>query len=617
MPVFKLGKYFKINPLNKSVFQKRRETLVSNSKQTGELDLSTTASHSLRNQGDVVMVVPSAINPVEEIKYGLLFIVVAAILLALFSIFAYFGIRNYQRMLATKSEDFLDLEVNIAQSKKAEKQNGVGQFDINLNPFNNNPLDFLNNKKKILDNYSLIYQSKCEPKKIGFPEKPSRSYLSETPFNNHHDMTSYSDMKNINYQQKSNEQYLESKKLDGRNKDSLLENLKNETNSLSAFINCETPTVLLMAKKKKGYWFKKDNRIKYTKRELVDLEPVQTYQLLEYCYNDGDLLVTDLIFPVISLPNCSNVKASSITLTDIRHAMIDKITPASIKTLELIRFVSISAGMKNYDNPIVFTLPYGLLIDTMVNFDLVNSISSTLPTLLKSAYVETVIMYCISCWKFEKIKNDSIESFFKNSKEELYIPPKLKVYEFIIILMSQGFRNNLLEEVLIFFSLAPSPHMLPNVINQSKFEKTNKLNRLFKYLLRQLQQEHYLCCANTAKWKHWELTTSGYENSIGRSCSPIEDDKIIADPYPLRENDLKGLQENIQSFEQRKLNYTSRDDFLSISDENDSNKTGEKTYENDSKFPLLTRIPKFIFDATNILPGSLSPSPTQKSPHHF
>lgn len=624
MPFIDLGKYAKINSLKKFHY-KRKEGFENTLNKSGALVLPEKVLRNIpessNNKEQVVMVVPTALRPAREIKFGLLFIAAASILLALFTLFAYFGIRHYRKMLNSKRREMIDLEVNLMIKDEAVHKNSnthIAQSQSDLNLSKNNPSNVLNRPNRNLMNSPWMGKSNLDKSAENIPEKPPNSYQSNTFLGPRYTTTRSADIIPLNYQQKGNKQSLKNH-LNQNTENNYLSraipgSLRTESNSLSAFINCKTePPTPVTKRKKKVHRHRKSNRITYTKHELVDLEPVQTYQLLEHCYNDGDFLVTDLVYSDISLLDGEPFETKLSDLTEMRKILVNHNTPPAVKILELFRFVSVSSGMKNYENPIVFTLPYGLLIDTVINFNLVSTISDSVPLILKSAYVETAIMYCISCWKYEKIKSNTIETFFKRSNEELYIPPKLKLYEFIITLMSQGFRNNLLEEVLIFFSLAPSPHLLPNVINQSKVKRTATLNRLFKYILKQVQQEHYMCCANTAKWKHWELTTSGVQCPIEESSSFDDTDhEEMIDYQSFKENCFKELQENIQSFDDNKWKHeiTGKSNVLGISDENENKRGRENIIKDNVKNPVLTSIPRIFFGAASVLPGSLSPSPT-------
>lgn len=401
----------------------------------------------------------------------------------------------------------------------------------------------------------------------------------------------------------------------------MLEKYRKESRGLSAFINEENNQSKISKpipkKNKKSHKKGTHNgKITYTINELVELEPIDIYQMFEYSYDDGDLLVTDLIFPSIPLAK-TNLTLTEIEkeLTDVRNTLMNKSRESVTKVLELFRFITFSFGIKAYDNPKIFTLPYGILVDTIIQFDLIGQIPDHLTLVLQSGFIETVIMYCINCWKFDKIKNDKFLRIFELWNTTPYIPTKLKLYKYIVTLLLQGYRSSLLKEVLIYFSMPPSPHFLQNVITEAlKSDSTDDIYNLLQYLRRQLQEEHHECCSNTEKWKHWEFTSAGMENNKNTSNMV----GLVGSKDHHSKNKTFTRSENIKKKQQlRKIKETAELSQFNNESENVVSEFKENIPENNSKVNLQSLYPnQLIFDPTE-LPGSLMPSPIHASPKHI
>lgn len=643
MPFLELGRNNKINPVENvenSPIAMQVASIQSNNQHPQGLvfttdEFKTVPEPLAMEKAEVVMVVPNAFNPTREIKFGLVFMTAAFSTMVIFSIFVYFGYKQYKNLLTNKNKQIVDVE-NPQTIVNAAHKTPVNSFIANIEsnslsfPLNQSsnafktkwvqdkkPIQMINNENNELEGPSKSYRVN------GFPSgtksistnniiKPVNFYLNTTK-------NGFKESSNI-FRESSEKNKVKQIEMD-------LKSLRNTSNSLSAFIT-EKADSRQNSRKKRKHIFRKNKRKTYSKREMVELEPIQTYQLLEYCYDDGDLLVTDLVFPSASTMDTKLLKDSLNDLTEMRRCLLDSNTDSATKTLELFRFINMSFGMKNYENPLIFTMPYGLLVDSLVNFNLVSMISSNVSLILQSAYVETIIMYCISCWKYDKIKKNKIERYFKAKREQPYVQPQLKVYEYIITLMTQGFRSNLLEEVLIFFSMSPSPHMLSNILQQPKIEKTPEMNRLFKYLLEKLQKEHHSCCANPEKWKHWELTTSGVEAISDQeemdtdSSSRSSNVEFVTKQKPIMQETLKDLRENIifeEDLQRRKHDSYMNLRELSISDVDENEYNLNPKHQQHQEVPHIIEFerPKLAYTATSLLPGSLVPSPVHTQSFNF
>lgn len=504
---------------------------------------------------DIVMVIPTVQGVDGEITAGIIFMVVSFIFMCIFGIFAYLSVKRYRSLLDDKQICENDIEnLNSTESvvTKSEKLKPVSYTSVMMNSKKQDQFKF--NKNNLKEKENTI-----TPRKVAdLPEKPQKGHNKSNDFksakliNKTENMKEYFKKENLDSNDNGKEDLdtsiglttiapvnlikgnLEVKKqenLKKRNsklklkvyKPEATESVYNDSNknieyqSESIYLNPQGKSIKhnKLVRKLSRKLKPKSSRITYTIKELVELEPIAVYQMFEYSYDDGDLLVTDLIFPSIPVVknNITMVELEN-DLTDIRNALMSTQVDSSTKILEIFRFITFSFEIKSYNNPKIFTLPYGILVDTIIQFDLVSQIPDHLSLIIQSAFVETVIMYCINCWKFNKSKSGKVMKSFKKWGIEPYVPTKLKLFKFIVTLLLHGYRSNLLKEVLIYFSMPSSPHFLQNVISEAlNNETTVDIQELLQYLKRQLQEEHQNCCSNTEKWKHWELTTAGIKSS--------------------------------------------------------------------------------------------------------
>lgn len=325
----------------------------------------------------------------------------------------------------------------------------------------------------------------------------------------------------------------------GNNRESpLLGEYGKESRGLSAFLNSNFDVSKLTECLNGNPLLKSNSKRVYSISEMIKLEPIYIYQMFEYNYYDVDLLVTDLIFPNIQLFENPTMIEIENTLTEIRLSLIDKQLHSSIKTIDLMKLISFSYGLKNYDNYKIFTLPYGILIESIIDFDLLSQIPNV-SFFVKSAVIEIIIMYCINCWKSDQMKNEKFYNVFKIWNSKPYIPTKISVYKFIISLLVQGHRANILKGVLVFLSVPPTPHLLQNVISDAlRIKPDSDIQNLLQYLKRQLQQEHIQCCANVENWRYWEFTTAGVQDNtlLENEHPPSVISKIQTEKYESLQN---------------------------------------------------------------------------------
>lgn len=622
---------------------------------------------------DVVMVVPTAVDPAKEVTVGIIFLIVSLVFMLVFVFFVYVGYKQYKTLLNTKNNDLQDVECSgdDTLTEKSGSDSKIEYKNFLMSPIENRYSDgsgnnllepklsmisrHIGNNKIREPRVSRVRQSHFKPQKLtsrlhkigenseaflldelSRPKQEldtSMGHESPYSFESHNQKKSHEDLeknktenkvekKAVNQLEKGIEKMSEKgveKKILSSRVSQMLNKYRKESQGLSAFINdvekeIPQPAEFLEVNKKKD-----EKKVIYSIKELVELEPVDVYQLFEYSYNDGDLLVTDLIFPSVPVIR-NNLSMSEVEkmLTSIRIALMSRKTDSVTKIMELFIFVTFSFGIKTYENPNVFTLPYGILVDTMIQFDLVSQIPEHLSLVMQSGYVETIILYCINCWKFDKVRNEKIQQYFEVWNTKPYIPTKLKLYKFIVTLLLQGYRSSLLKEVLVFFSIPPSPHLLQNIITEAlKSETTPDVLELLQYLRRQLQEEHYNCCSNTEKWRHWEFTTPGVKNS----ASMKEQDKslmykIPGTKYESTANAIFSNEENIIRQPQKEESIFMNSDCNNLNNVNSFSGSKENCLfidENTSKISLQPDSTKMFFSSSE-LPGSLIASPVHSSP---
>ncbi|GAV27369.1 hypothetical protein PMKS-000834 [Pichia membranifaciens] len=632
---------------------------------------------------DVVMVVPTAVNPNKEVAIGIIFLVISLIFMFIFAFFVYVGYLQYKTLLSTKGNDAMDLEGSaetiVVEKPRLSDKTEYKSLNFSANSEDNQlresgdskaskPNPSLMSKSVFADRLpepqvSLLKQAYFKPLKLTPKLNKIGDYSKDFLLNDlreKHEIdtsmgheTPYSfgtsrqkkafkpyfgnENKTENKMEKRVERKLEraskmnsekkaEKKILSSHVSQMLNKYRKESQGLSAFINDVEKADLgqtLLRENNEKHKQNPHEKITYSIKELVKLEPVDVYQMFEYSYDEGDILVTDLIFPSIPVIQ-NNLSMSEIEkiLTEIRIGLLSRKTDSVTKVIELFIFITFSFGIKSYANPKVFTLPYGILVDTMIQFDLVSQIPDQLSLVMQSGFVETIILYCINCWKFDKINNNKIQQFFEVWNTKPYIPTKLKLYKFIVTLLLQGYRSSLLKEVLIFFSIPPSPHLLQNIITEAlKNETTPDIHELLQYLRRQLQEEHFNCCSNTEKWRHWEFTTAGMKNSLSVK------EHFESPMYKIPDNKYESLT-NVNSSNEENINRQQRKTKNAFSD----NKCNEALNNADSfqvskenKVFIGENMSKLSFQPDSIkmflgsgdLPGSLVASPIHSSPKNF
>ena len=632
---------------------------------------------------DVVMVVPTAVNPNKEVAIGIIFLVASLIFMFIFAFFVYLGYLQYKTLLSTKGNEAMDLEGSaetiVVEKPRLSDKTDHKNLNFSANSEHNEFRESGDSKASELKS-SLISKSVFADK---LPE-PQASPLKQTYFNplkltpklnkigeysadsllndlrEKHEIdtsmgheTPYSfgtlrqkkafkpyfknENKTENKIEKRVERKLEKaskmnsekkaeKKILSSHVSQMLNKYRKESQRLSAFINdMEKADLGPTLRRENNEKHKRDphKKITYSIKELIKLEPVDVYQMFEYSYDEGDILVTDLFFPSILVMQ-NNLSMSEIEkiLTEIRIGLLSRKTDSVTKVINLFIFITFSFGIKTYANPKVFTLPYGILVDTMIQFDLVSQMPEQLSLVMQSGFVETIILYCINCWKFDKINDNKIQQFFDVWNTKPYIPTKLKLYKFIVTLLLQGYRSSLLKEVLIFFSIPPSPHLLQNIITEAlKNETTPDIHYLLQYLRRQLQEEHFNCCSNTEKWRHWEFTTAGMKNS------PSVNEHFESSMYKIPGNKYESLanvnfpnEENINRQRQKTKNMFSDNECNEALNNADSFQVSKENKlfigENISKLILQPDSIK-MFLGSGELPGSLIASPVHSSPKNL
>ncbi|ODQ49201.1 hypothetical protein PICMEDRAFT_9681 [Pichia membranifaciens NRRL Y-2026] len=636
---------------------------------------------------DVVMVVPTALNPNKEVTIGIIFLVVSLVFLLIFAFFVYVGYVQYKALLSTKGNDLMDLE-GSAETIVVEKPRMNGKIDYkNLNFSTNSkehqfresggskasePKPSLMSKSVIVGKLpepqgSHLKQTYFKPPKLTSRLNKIGEYSEDSLLNDlrekheidtsmgHDTPYSFGTPKqrkafkppfgNGNKSENSMEKRIErkserrpdrapkmalekkaEKKILSSHVSQMLNKYRKESQGLGAFINDvekADPGSTFHRERIEKHKPNPQKKITYSIKELVKLEPVDVYQMFEYSYDDGDLLVTDLIFPSIPvLKNNLSMNEIEKILTEIRIGLLSRKTDSVTKVIELFIFITFSFGIKTYANPKVFTLPYGILVDTMIQFDLVSQIPEQLSLVMQSGFVETIILYCINCWKFDKINDGRIQQFFEVWNTKPYIPTKLKLYKFIVTLLLQGYRSSLLKEVLIFFSIPPSPHLLQNIITEAlKNETPPDIHDLLQYLRRQLQEEHYNCCSNTEKWRHWEFTTAGMKNS------PSVNEQFESSMYKIPGNKYESLtnvnfsnEENIKRQPQKTRNALSDNKCIEALNNANSFQVSKENKlfigENISKLSLQPESIK-MYSSSGELPGSLIASPIHSSPKNL
>lgn len=601
---------------------------------------------------DVVMVIPTTSDAEKELTIGFIFMLSSLIIMCLFMIFAILGYRHYRSLLNNKI--IFKPDSNSPSNNLNERKN---RFNRNIDH-----TDYLNRQKNsdkyknsVMNISNENYESDIVKPKILEPKiahqksdvfKPTKLFKKtgnikryttpnvECVLKSKQDLDTSLGLdtpSSIEELRKKNSRRLKEIKLNSKTNQNVLQLYKTEigSNGLKNFINTNVNKNELFEnvikeeekKKKENSFNNKSKKARYTIKELIELEPIEIYQMFEYSYDDGDLLVTEIIFPSVPIVK-NNVTMSDIekTLTNIRNSLMSRSVDPATKIIEVFMFVTFSFGIKSYDNPKIFTLPYGILVDTMIQFDLISQIPEHLSLTIKSAFVETVIMYCINCWKFDKDKHQKVYMYFDLWNITPYIPKRLKLFKFIVTLLLQGYRNSLLKEVLIYFSLPPSPHFLQNVINEALKNKASlDICDLLQYLKRQLQEEHFNCCSNVEKWKHWEFTTAGV-----KSDSSIDDETSCLSLSEIP-NNVFDSQANAAFYKENKINKPKQNENEPYSDVEHEN--NELIVDENKKFNGRDNIKEYMhseftrldFDSAE-LPGSLLASPVKSiiygSPSH-
>jgi hypothetical protein len=596
---------------------------------------------------EIVMVVPTAMKADTKITLG--FVLMGAILLSigLFSTFVYLGYKQYKSMLSTKT-NFIYNENPFSSSEKLESNTIIKYKDQVENNFDN-----LKVEKSEVELREPVRPSNSHTRIREHPNKLGTCYQS--PITNDGFITR--SFKNIKVQSSLNhiEEFDEPDEVDWsqhHNKSGLLNTshekpleytktrraikpqfpLKEKkcSTAMTSFIaNSEVSreNVKLVGTMHFSSSPKTRSKIRYSYRELIDLEPVHTYQQFEYSYfNDGNVLVTDVIFPSKPLSFLSSKDATEEEFTAIKLSLINRAVDPATKSIELLKLISLSFGLKQYSNPMIYTPAYNILVENIIEFDLLKGISNNL--FLRSAFVETIIMYLINCWRFHRFKEDNFVQIFKAWQVEPVVPQKLKIFENAVKMLVQGYRKSLLEEVLTFFSMPPSPHLLQNVLSEAlRLKMPLDIRTLLGYLQHNIEKDHYQCCSNIEKLKQWELATGGYEccadeNSKPKTRSTTPDSDInIHDADKRVNSEILAVRENYHKLNAKKINkniqkkehHNRGNGIASIDDENGvgqelAAKEGRGKEHCFSEINLSPAITLRHPGSPVNLPGSLSPS---------
>lgn len=596
---------------------------------------------------DVIMVIPTTSSSEKELTIGFIFILCSLVVMCLFTIFAILGYKHYKALLNNKIT--FKPDSNSPSNKLSERKNRFSRNTDDSNYLNRH--DNYNQLKNTVTNTSNEnYQSvNIEKPQVLGSRAPQTKFDMFTPdklFTKTGNIKKYENLNlecatktkqdldtsfghdtlsSIEASRKINNHRHKNIKMNSKTNPNVLQVSKQSESSRSKeFIYTnENKNELFQSvtkekekKRKFSTINSKSQKIVYTIKELIELEPIEVYQMFEYSYDDGDLLVTEIVLPSIQIIK-NNVTMPDIekNLTDIRNSLMSKSVDPATKIIDVFLFVTFSFGIKSYDNPKIFTLPYGILVDTMIQFDLISQIPEHLSLMVKSAFVETVIMYCINCWKFDKDKHNKVGMYFDFWNITPYIPKRLKLFKFIVTLLLQGYRSSLLKEVLIYFSLPPSPHFLQNVINEALKNKASlDICDLLQYLKRQLQEEHFKCCSNVERWKHWEFTTAGAQSNSSA------EDEVSALSLSEIPNNVFDSQVNAVFHKECKINKpvpNKRDSYLDAEHENNN-----LIIDENKKFNSRDNIKEYMhsdftrlgFDSAEI-PGSLLASPVKSFNH--
>lgn len=275
-------------------------------------------------------------------------------------------------------------------------------------------------------------------------------------------------------------------------------------------------------------------KIRYTIADLVKLEPVNLYQFVESTEDDGDLLITDVIFGQTTPSQNSEISQLEIEFTKMRLDLISPLLDSASKQIELIRFIVSSVDLQKHNNPRVFLSSYGILVDQLIEFYLIPRTMDQISVFILNALIEVLIKYCLKCWKFETLKHEYMDRQFKEWKLQPFVPSKVKVYKYMVALLLTGYKTNLLGEVLVFFNTSPTPHLLHCILAEA--ETSNKLpgatKGLIQCLRRQLMAEHLKCCEDSNKEKYWGLSSTSVPSTyLSESDQPMKvpNSEIIID----------------------------------------------------------------------------------------
>ncbi|KAG7858139.1 hypothetical protein KL919_003397 [Ogataea angusta] len=235
-------------------------------------------------------------------------------------------------------------------------------------------------------------------------------------------------------------------------------------------------------------------KIVYTMVQLYELEPLDLIQ--EFVDGeDNKLLATDILFPKKPLYSESSVVEIEKELTMIRLSLFNCSLDTASKVLEIFKFLANSFGLQKFNNPRIFLMSYGMLIEQLVESDFIIN-DNDIPTILVGAFIEIVVKYCVCCWKYPTSRHLKVDRKFADWKMTPHVPPQYKVFKYICTLIKSGHKTDLLGEVLIFFSTPPTPHNLIYLLPESELEnyKNPEVLELMAYLRKQIQEEHTSCC---------------------------------------------------------------------------------------------------------------------------
>ncbi|KAH3669296.1 hypothetical protein OGAPHI_001417 [Ogataea philodendri] len=243
----------------------------------------------------------------------------------------------------------------------------------------------------------------------------------------------------------------------------------------------------------------KEPEIVYTMVQLYELEPLDMIQ--EFAEGkDNKLLSVDMLFPKLPINPDSSVVEYEKDLTMIRLNLLNSSLDTASKTIELIKLLTNSLGTQKFNNPRIFLMSYGILIEKLVESEYVTKPGNGIPTILIGAFIEVVVKYCVCCWKYSTSKHVKLDRKFAEWNMTPFVPSQFKIFKYIFTLIKSGHKIELLGEVLIFFSTPPTPHNLAYLFVESELAQYEnpEVLELLTYLQKQINNEHLECCGTNS-----------------------------------------------------------------------------------------------------------------------